>query len=133
MFAHCSSLKSLPDITNWNLIKVATMKYMFYNCFSLSIFPNISFLESKIKSETDIYNIFKGCNSLTIKPDLSNVYIKKSNENNNTLSRKKFFHLIILIIIIFLGDNVFFHNKIIRFFLLLIQIIMILLLFNLKY
>ena len=62
------------------------MKYMFYNCFSLSIFPNISFLESKIKSGVDISYMFKGCDSLPIKPDFSRFYIKNSNENNNNNS-----------------------------------------------
>ena len=35
MFANCSSLSSLPDISKWNAIDVKDMDEMFKNCFSL--------------------------------------------------------------------------------------------------
>ena len=37
-----SSLKSLPDISKWNIYKVTDMSYMFYECSSLSSLPDIS-------------------------------------------------------------------------------------------
>jgi surface protein len=41
MFYKCSSLVSL-DISNWNVSKVENMDYMFYNCPSLEGFTFIS-------------------------------------------------------------------------------------------
>ena len=32
MFYGCSSLSSLPDISNWNTNNVTDMNYMFYEC-----------------------------------------------------------------------------------------------------
>ena len=44
MFYGCSSLISLPDISNWNTSKVTNMSYMFYDCNSLLSLPDISIL-----------------------------------------------------------------------------------------
>ena len=32
MFSYCSSLKSLPDISNWNINNVTNMSSMFRGC-----------------------------------------------------------------------------------------------------
>jgi len=32
MFAGCTSLIYLPDISNWNTQNITNMKYLFYNC-----------------------------------------------------------------------------------------------------
>ena len=42
IFYGCSSLLSLPDISNWNTSNVKTMYDMFYGCSSLSSLSNIS-------------------------------------------------------------------------------------------
>ena len=39
MFRGCSSLSSLPDISNWNTTNVNNMSYMFSWCSSLSSLP----------------------------------------------------------------------------------------------
>ena len=40
MFYGCSSLSSLPDISNWNNNNVNDMSEMFYGCFSILNIPN---------------------------------------------------------------------------------------------
>ena len=42
MFAGCSSLISLPDISKWDTSNVNDMNYMFCGCTSLSSLPDIS-------------------------------------------------------------------------------------------
>ena len=42
VFSGCSSLKSLPDISKWNISKVKDMSYAFADCNSLEILPDIS-------------------------------------------------------------------------------------------
>ena len=42
MFARCSSLESIPDISNWNTTNVNNMSYMFDGCNSLKSIPDIS-------------------------------------------------------------------------------------------
>ena len=42
MFYECSSLLSLPDISNWNTNYVTNMSFMFYRCSCLSSLPDIS-------------------------------------------------------------------------------------------
>ena len=42
MFAECSSLISLPDISKWNTKNVNDMRYMFYECSSLISLPDMS-------------------------------------------------------------------------------------------
>ena len=40
MFIECSSLKSLPDISNWNTANVTNMSDMFIECSSLKNIPS---------------------------------------------------------------------------------------------
>ncbi len=42
IFSRCSSLSSLPDISNWIIINVKDMSNMFYECSSLLSLPDIS-------------------------------------------------------------------------------------------
>ena len=37
LFFECSSLKSLPDISNWDTSNVINMSYLFYKCSSLKL------------------------------------------------------------------------------------------------
>ena len=55
MFYYCSSLKSLPDISNWNTTKVTTMSFMFNSCSSITSLPDIS--NWNTTNVTDINNI----------------------------------------------------------------------------
>ena len=69
MFCGCSSLLSLPDISNWDTSKVTDMKYMFNGCSSLLSLPDISKWDtSKV---TDMKHMFDGCCSLSSLPDIS--------------------------------------------------------------
>ena len=71
MFSHCESLKSLPDISNWNLSNVTNISYMFNNCVSLISLPDLS--QWNTSKVTEIRNIFFGCESFI------NRYIKMEN------------------------------------------------------
>ena len=42
MFKECSSLESIPGISNWNVTNVNNMSEMFYKCDSLKSIPDIS-------------------------------------------------------------------------------------------
>ena len=64
MFCECFSLKSLPDITEWDFSHVKKMRNMFYKCLSLTSFPNSDKLDKKVKHETEVIDIFDGCDSL---------------------------------------------------------------------
>ena len=59
MFSGCSSLSSLPDISNWNTSNVTDMYRMFYECSSLSSLPDIS--NWNIKNLKDKDEMFEGC------------------------------------------------------------------------
>ena len=60
MFRNCSSLTSLPDISNLKTTNVTNMSYMFRNCSSLTSFPDIS--KWIINDELDKNSMFDGCN-----------------------------------------------------------------------
>ena len=77
MFDGCSSLSSLPDISNWNTNNVTNMSSMFYGCSSLSSLPDIS--KWNTNNVTNIDSMFGGCSSLSSLPDIS-----KWNTNNVT-------------------------------------------------
>ena len=44
IFARCKSLKSLPDISEWNTSLTLSMKGLFYGCSSLKILPDIIYM-----------------------------------------------------------------------------------------
>ena len=63
MFYGCSSLSSLPDISNWNTNNVTNMWGIFCGCSSLSFLPDISkWSTNKVK---DMRYMFRGCSSLS--------------------------------------------------------------------
>ena len=69
IFRKCSSLKSLPDISNWNTSNVKSMFAMFQDCSSLKTIPDISKWDtSKV---FDMSYMFAGCTSLISLPDTS--------------------------------------------------------------
>ena len=61
-------MKTLPDISKWQIDRSEDMSYMFSYCSSLLVFPDIS--NWKISKNTNIKNIFIGCSSLPILPKL---------------------------------------------------------------
>ena len=81
IFSDCISLKSLPDISKWNTKNVTNMGNMFYNCSSLKSLPDISKWDTKIV--TDMNNIFRGCKSLVSLPDISKWVIKNVTKINH--------------------------------------------------
>ena len=91
MFYSCSSLKSLPDISEWNTKNIENLNNIFENCSLLTFIPNIS--KWKLNRRIKINNIFRGCNSLLIIPDISkwniNIppeYIDNSSFKSNSIS-----------------------------------------------
>ena len=78
MFWNCSSLKSLPDISQWNTSNVTTMGCMFSDCNSLTSLPDIS--KWNTSNVTSMEIMFWGCSSLKSFPDILNgklIRIKK--------------------------------------------------------
>ena len=69
MFYDCLSLISLPDISNWNTIKVTNMSHMFDGCKSLSNIQDIS--KWNTINVSDMSYMFKDCTSLKQFPDIS--------------------------------------------------------------
>ena len=69
MFCECISLKSLPDISNWNISNVIDISHIFSGCKSITTFPDISkWITSKVKNMS---YIFSECNSLKSLPNIS--------------------------------------------------------------
>ena len=77
MFSDCESLKSLPDISNWNTNNVTDMSRMFSGCSSLSSLPDIS--NWNTNNVINMSGIFSKCSSLSSLPNIS-----KWNTNNVT-------------------------------------------------
>ena len=69
MFYGCSSLVSLPDISNWNTKEVTDMSKIFYGCSLLESLPDIS--KWNIDNVRNINSLFWECSSLISLPDLS--------------------------------------------------------------
>ena len=72
MFEGCSSLKSLPDISNWKIDNVKKMENMFKGCKSIISFPDIS--KWDFSNVISLEGIFADCPqkiSLPILPEIS--------------------------------------------------------------
>ena len=72
MFDGCSSLSSLPDISQWNTNNVINMDYMFSRCKSLSSLPDIS--KWNTNNVTNKYHIFFGCINIIISKIISSEF-----------------------------------------------------------
>ena len=55
IFAQCSSLSSLPDISKWNTENVTDKNGMFYKCSNLLLIPEISNWNTK---NVSIWHVF---------------------------------------------------------------------------
>ena len=69
IFSNCSTLISLPDISEWDTSYVKDMNKIFYNCRCLSSLPNIS--KWNTSNTVDMNRMFYNCASLSLLPDLS--------------------------------------------------------------
>ena len=70
MFSSCTSLISLPDISKWGTYNVENMSGIFLNCSSLEKLPDIfKWQTNKVRNMSDI---FANCLSLLHLPDISN-------------------------------------------------------------
>ncbi len=57
MFSECSSLSSLPNISEWDTNNVTNMSNMFSWCSSLSNLPGISKLNTNnVKNKNNMFN-----------------------------------------------------------------------------
>ena len=69
MFAYCSSLTSIPNISKWNTDHVTNMRGMFLNCKSLKTLPDLTcWNTSMVKDMSDMFN---GCISLKTFPKIN--------------------------------------------------------------
>ena len=68
MFADCSSLKSLPDISQWNVSNAEYMSCMFSGCFELRTLPDIS--KWNVINVKKMNSMFAYCCSLRSLPDI---------------------------------------------------------------
>ena len=64
LFKECLSLKTIPDISKWNVNKVENIGYMFSQCTSLICLPEIS--KWKLNNLKIIEGLFSYCSSLII-------------------------------------------------------------------
>ena len=69
MFYKCSSLLSIPDISQWNTHKVKSIYSMLYECSSLISLPDIS--QWNTKNIDDMGYLFYNCSSLISLPGIS--------------------------------------------------------------
>ena len=74
MFYNCSSLISLPDISNLDTKNVTNMEGMFSGCSLLKSLPDIS--KWNTKNVNDMSYIFSRCSSLKSLPDISKWILK---------------------------------------------------------
>ena len=65
MFLNCKKLVEIDDISKWDVSKVRSMKCMFFNCQSLSSLPDI---EKWNTNDPNYNSMFEGCNTNII-PD----------------------------------------------------------------
>ena len=81
IFYGCYLLKSLPEISKWDISNVIDMNHLFYECCSLESFPDIS--KWNTEKVEDISGLFNGCNSIKMLPDISrwNTYNLTSMKN----------------------------------------------------
>ena len=81
LFMKCSSLKLLPDISKWNTKNIEDICSLFFECSSLefndlyfytnSIIDSFHFKDVIYDNIFNIGNIFTGCSSLKLLPDIS--------------------------------------------------------------
>ena len=90
IFANCSSLLSLPVISEWNISNATHLNYMFSKCISLISLPDIS--KWKTQKLKEMHSLFSDCLSLLFIPDISkwNNYNKHDLNENPDYNRINF-------------------------------------------
>ena len=78
LFAGCSSLKYLPNISKWNIENTTDISFMFAGCTSLICLPYIS--NWNTQNITDMNCLFYNCSSLKSLPDISKWNINNVND-----------------------------------------------------
>ena len=74
MFSECNSFSLLPDISKLNVSKVTNMSNLFNGCRKLLSLPDISKWDTS--NVTNMSNLFSGCISILSLPDISKWNIK---------------------------------------------------------
>ena len=69
VFAFCTSLSKIPNISNWDTSNVISISGIFLGCTNLSLLPDISIWNTK--NTTNMSEIFSFCKSLILLPDIS--------------------------------------------------------------
>ena len=83
MFEECSTLRSLPDISNWNTSNIIIkMNNMFSSCISLLSLPS-EFSNLNTSDVVDMSYLFNGCSSLRSIPDISKWNTSNVEKMNN--------------------------------------------------
>ena len=77
MFKDCNELKSLPDISRWDVSKVNNFSKMFYRCTKLESLSDLS--KWSPKKDAKMSKMFSECTSLRSLPNISEWYIQKDN------------------------------------------------------
>ena len=75
LFGGCLSLKSLPDISKWNMANINNISGMFKGCSSLILLSDISLWNTE--NISNMAGLFEGCSSLKSLPDISKWNLKK--------------------------------------------------------
>ena len=78
LFAGCSSLKYLPNISKWNIKNTTDIRLMFAGCTSLIYLPDIS--NWNTQNITKLSHLFYNCSSLKSLPDISKWNINNVND-----------------------------------------------------
>jgi surface protein len=60
LFYGCSKLKSLPDISKWNIENILDLSHLFDGCLALQSLPNIS--KWKTNNVINIGGMLSECN-----------------------------------------------------------------------
>ena len=80
LFFKCSSLIKLPDISKWNTSNIISFNYLFSECSKLESLPDIS--KWNTNKIANLMYLFFNCSSLEFLPDISKWNIFNINEDN---------------------------------------------------
>ena len=69
LFHNCSSLKTLPNINQWDMEYAKTLKGMFSGCQNLKILPDIS--NWNLENVENMEEMFAGCRIIEKPPDFT--------------------------------------------------------------
>lgn len=70
LFSECERLRTIPNLSNWDVSNVTNMSYLFNKCTNLKYIPVIDKWE--VKKVEKINKLFSDCENLISIPDISN-------------------------------------------------------------